>query len=436
MSGKLSRYWLAALAGAMICAAFTATRADVPAAAAGGAGIASFAPKPSLEETLLVDAIRLLEEGSPEEAIAGLEALLARRPNFRLAQLVYADLLSARTAPLTRFGAGATGTETLRGLQDEALRRLQHARNGPPDVLLPENLILPARQQSHVIVVDTVASRLYVFANRSGQLTHRFDYYASVGKNGAIKVREGDQRTPVGVYFTTGRIMPGKLPDFFGAGALPINYPNEWDMLLGRTGYGIWIHGVPSNTYTRAPQSSDGCIAMSNSDLEVLWREVAAGETPVIIADGVRWVDRAEIDARRLELLKALERWQQDWESLDFNRYAQNYGDNFVGDGVSRLAWLKRKKRINVAKTFIDVSLSNISAFSYPGEDNMLVVTFDQDYRSSNFSDQTKKRQYWRRGRDGRWRIVVENEARFYDIHFRGMPYSVRANLTRLTPPR
>lgn len=428
------KHWMMRVAGVALCAASATAHAELPAAAAGAMGVNSIAPAHSPEETLLVDAIRSLEAGKPDDAVASLEALLARRPNFRLAQLVYADLLRARTGPLTGFGAGGSGTESLRGLRDEALRRLEHARNGTPESLVPESLVLPGRHQARLIVVDTLASRLYVFANESGELKRRYDYYATIGKNGALKVREGDQKTPVGVYFTTGRIMPTKLPDFFGAGALPLNYPNEWDMLLGRTGYGIWIHGVPSNTYNRAPQASDGCIAMSNSDLEVLWREISIGETPVIIANGVRWVDREAVHARRSELMAALRSWQDDWESLDFERYARNYDKNFVSDGVNRSAWLERKSKINAGKSFIDVSLSNISAFGYPGEENMLVVTFDQDYRSSNFSDQSKKRQYWRRGADGRWRIVFETEARFYDVHYRGMPYSVRANLTRLNP--
>ena len=413
-----------------------AARGEVSAAAAGSGQLSSIASNPAYEEKLLVDAIHALEGGNLEQAITRIEALLERRPNFRLAQLVYADLLTARTRPLAGFGGAGLGTPTLPDLRDEALRRLRHARNGPSASQVPEYLVLPGQNQTHLVVVDTSAARLYVFANRAGRLVRQFDYYASVGKNGALKVREGDQKTPVGVYFMTGRIMPDKLPDFFGAGALPLNYPNEWDMRLGRTGYGIWIHGVPSNTYSRAPKASDGCIAVSNPDLQYLWQQISADETPVIIADGIQWVDRAKIDARRRELMTALKDWEADWESLDFDRYARHYDDAFVGEGLNRSSWLSKKRRINSLKNFIDVSLSDVSAFSYPGEDDMLVVTFNQDYRSSNFSDKARKRQYWKRGNDGRWRILFESEARFYDVHYRGMPYSVRANLTQLNPTR
>ena len=40
----------------------------------------------------------------------------------------------------------------------------------------------------------------------------------------------------------------------------------------------------------------------------------------------------------------------------------------------------------------------------------MVVVTFDQDYRSSNLSNIMKKRQYWMK-EDDAWKIVYEGGA-------------------------
>ncbi len=395
----------------------------------GISGLISGSP----EEALLLGGIEALEQNRLDDAISLLEELVARRPDFQLAQLVYADLLSARVRPLGRFGNfDVAAADRLEALRDEARRRLAHHRSAPADDRIPENLVLLARDQKHVIVVDVPASRLYVFANNKGTLTRVTDQYVSSGKNGARKLREGDQRTPVGVYFVTGRISPATLPDFYGSGALPINYPNEWDMRLGRTGYGIWIHGVPTDTYSRAPQASDGCIAVANNDLESLFGMVPDTNAPVIITDGVRWVEPEAIQSRRKDVEAMLESWRRDWESMSFERYSRHYSRSFVSDGLGRVAWLQKKRRINAAKSYIKVNFSNLSAFAYPGEQNLVVLTFDQNYRSSNFNDKTKKRQYWRQESDGRWRIIFEEEARFLDVHFRGLPFSARAKLTGL----
>jgi hypothetical protein len=45
-----------------------------------------------------------------------------------------------------------------------------------------------------------------------------------------------------------------------------------------------------------------------------------------------------------------------------------------------------------------------------PGKEEVVVVTFDQDYRSNNLNNQMKKRQYWLR-EDGKWKIIYEGSA-------------------------
>jgi len=41
-----------------------------------------------------------------------------------------------------------------------------------------------------------------------------------------------------------------------------------------------------------------------------------------------------------------------------------------------------------------------------PGDENLAAVPFDQDYTSSNISNNMRKRQYWQR-EHGVWRIVA-----------------------------
>jgi murein L,D-transpeptidase YafK len=262
-----------------------------------------------------------------------------------------------------------------------------------------------ARDQAHVILVDTTRSRLFVFANDAGRPRYVTDFYISVGKNGVDKQREGDQKTPVGVY--TILSSKEKLPDFYGPGAYPISYPNEWDKLHGRNGFGIWLHGTPSSTYSRPPHATDGCVVLANDDLNRLARYVDVGRTPVVISHGVEWLEPARWDAGRAEFLAAFEQWRADWESLDTDRYLAHYAAGFRSDGKNLAAWGAHKRRVNAGKTWAKIGVANMSLFGYPDGEDLIVVTFEQDYRSSNLSNRTTKRQYWAR-ESGRWRVVFE----------------------------
>ncbi len=393
-------------------------------------------PSVDADESMLVSALGDIREARLDDAMANLELLLGKNPKFRLAQLVYADTLLAKTQAITGFGGQAGGYDAeIAGLREEAIRRLEHQLSTPPRGRLPAEVLQLSPSQKRAVVLNIATSRLYVFERRDGRLALAGDYYISTGKKGAKKAREGDQKTPVGVYFITGRIDSKDLPDFYGGGAFPVNYPNEWDVRLGRTGYGIWLHGVPSDTYARVPQASDGCIALANEDLALLWSRLQAEDTPVIMTNGIEWVEAAVLVQRRDALAGALEQWQRDWESLDLARYARHYSKRFHSGSKDYARWMQHKKRVNARKRFIDVALADVSIFGYPGERDLAVVSFDQNYRSSNFQSRSNKRQYWRREADGQWRIVYEGTVRLRSEHLRGLPYSARSKFTSAFTP-
>jgi murein L,D-transpeptidase YafK len=369
-------------------------------------------PSEGYDESLLIKALQEIGQHRLDSALQDIGTLVRLNPKFKLAQLIYGDLLLAKAQPIQRFGSLTdVPLSQVVALRHEALARWQHHLSRPPADAIPRPLVQLPPTQRHAIVVDLAKARLYVFANRQGEPRLLRDYYISSGKNGAPKVREGDQRTPVGVYFVTGRLSVRKLPDLYGAGAFPINYPNEWDLRLGKTGHGIWLHGVPSDTYSRPPLASDGCVALSNPDLLALAPLLDIGHTPVIIAEQVTWVDQQKWGRQRADFAALLEQWRQDWESRNNARYLGHYSRAFIAQGKDYAAWIRYKRRVNANKRFLKVALSEVSLFRYPGVPRMMVVTFQQDYRSSNFRDRVKKRQYWRREADGVWRIIYEGPA-------------------------
>ncbi len=101
------------------------------------------------------------------------------------------------------------------------------------------------------------------------------------------KIKAGDRRTPEGRY-----ILDSRNPKSKYYLAIHISYPNESDILNAQKngaspGGGIMIHGMP-NGFAKAGQKggsvdwTDGCIAVSDSEMEEIWQFVPDG-TPIEI---------------------------------------------------------------------------------------------------------------------------------------------------------
>ena len=358
-------------------------------------------------------ALESLKTDGIKPALRELDATLAKNPNFRLGHLIKGDLLMAKAGTPTAFTGMKSQPELVASLKYEAKVRFSRYFDAPPSDSLPTALLQLAPDQQHVLLVDSENSRLYVYKNVEGVPKHVADFYVSVGKNGLVKEREGDQRTPLGVYHVTSSVAREKLIDFYGPGAFPINYPNEWDKRHAKTGSGIWIHGTPSNTYSRPPRTSDGCMVLTNDDFTQIAQFIDPGVTPIIIASSIKWQSPDNWLVTRSTLSTSLASWKRDWESLNMDNYLAHYSQKFDADGKDFDGWADNKRRINGSKNFVKIEISNLSVFEYPlAPDSlpMVMVTFDQDYKSSNNSNKMKKRQYWQR--DGeQWKIIYEGVA-------------------------
>ena len=369
-------------------------------------------------EALLVATLNAIGRNQLDIATAEIDRVLARYPNFRLAHLIKGDLLMARARPISNLGAAQTmPADRIADLREEARARLaRYAQERPAD-RVPRYLLQMAPEQKYAMVVDTARSTLFVFENVNGEPKLVADYYVTSGKNGPDKKRSGDKRTPLGVYHVTGSlprarldVLYGKAAELYGVGALPINYPNEWDKREGREGNGIWLHGVPYDTYSRPPRASDGCVALTNQDFEAIAKQVQVGSTPVIISSTVEWVASDTMRKTRGDFMGRFEQWRQDWESLDTGRYLAHYAPGFAAGSQNLDQWSQQKRTVNAAKSWVKVKASGVSAFLYPGREDLAVVTFEQDYASSNLSNKMRKRQYWL-NEGGAWKIIYEGAA-------------------------
>jgi murein L,D-transpeptidase YafK len=367
----------------------------------------------NLAESLLVKGLLEISEGKTKQALNTIDQLIQSVPNFKLAYLVRGDLLMAQGKYLQSFGSADNNqTEAIKDLQDEARARIERYLSKQAKDKQPNLLLAPNEQQKHLIVVDTSKSRLYLYKNEAGQLINIADYYITVGKNGVIKQSEGDKRTPIGVYFARPKLSQ-PLPDLYGEGAYPLNYPNEWDRENNRRGSGIWLHGTPSNTYSRPPRASDGCVVLTNQDLKSLEPFLQTGKTPVVIADNLEWLDSTSSspESQKKELSAAIDKWLQDWKAQDTDKYLSHYSKNFSSDGINFQKWAEHKQRVQASKPDVEISVSDISMFSYPDtEKKMVVVDFVQDFKSPALRNKMQKRQYWIQENNS-WKIIYEGAA-------------------------
>jgi murein L,D-transpeptidase YafK len=377
----------------------------------GAPSKAAAAPGAFEPEALLVKTLRAIQNNQLDVALAEVDKVIQSYPTFRLAHLIRGDLLLARSQPLKTMG-GATGVplDRLADLRAEAVARLARQQNERPTDRVPRYLVQLQPDQKYALVVDTSKSTLYVFENHNGNARYLADYYISSGKNGIDKLREGDKKTPLGVYHVTSSMPKEKLADLYGVGAFPINYPNEWDRREGRGGSGIWLHGTPSDTFSRPPQASDGCVVLTNRDLEAIRQRMQIGLTPVIISSSVEWVQPQAVSTLRQELGGMVEQWRKDWESLNTEKYLTHYSQSFNAGGQDYRSFAVQKRQVNHGKQWVKVKLERVSMFLYPGKERLAVVTFDQDYSSSNLANKMRKRQYWIKEGSG-WRIIHEGAA-------------------------
>ena len=350
--------------------------------------------------------VKLMQAGQYRDALAQNEALLRLAPNFKLAQLMQADLLSLLSyrKPLMQnfIGANVVSNARLTELRAEGVLRQYGALYKPETALWPSSALQLSAKTKNIIVVDAAVSRIYVFAvNRSvsaaPSLTRIADYYSTLGKQGFAKEKEGDQKTPLGVYFTAAKFTQS-LPDLYGAGAIPLDYPNPLDKALGRTGHGIWLHGTPRDTMARAPFASDGCIVLSNQDVAQLFDLAQKEGVPVVVSANLQWVKPEVILPQRTAVLSAIEQWRKDWEQLSFKQYQAHYDANYRSDTHDLAAWMLHKSSFFKDRTWSKITVSDVSLYEVPQalgkNDNVVLAMFTQHYRAEGVDSTVQKRMY------------------------------------------
>ena len=140
---------------------------------------------------------------------------------------------------------------------------------------------LPAGTTIDRILVEKSARRLSIF-RKANQIK---SYRVALGRNPlGAKNEEGDMKTPEGIYK-----IDGRNPQSSFHLALHISYPSDEDDKRAAVrgvppGFDIMIHGIQNGrgwigAFHRWNDWTAGCIAVTDEEIEELWRVTPDGTT-------------------------------------------------------------------------------------------------------------------------------------------------------------
>lgn len=162
-----------------------------------------------------------------------------------------------------------------------------------PFLIMALVLVMVGVPLRHASATDPPVQLVVVYKSRhimhliSGNEVVR-SYRVALGRNQlGPKQKAGDSRTPEGTY-----IIDGHIKDSRYYKSLHFSYPNSRDLETAKKkgyppGGNITIHGLPKGyedlaDFQYRKNWTRGCIAVSNAEMDEIWRLVADG-TPIII---------------------------------------------------------------------------------------------------------------------------------------------------------
>jgi murein L,D-transpeptidase YafK len=175
------------------------------------------------------------------------------------------------------------------------------------------------------------------------------------------------------------------------------------DRLRRKTGSGIWIHGSDE---AMKHFDTEGCIRFENEYITYFREELNLTRTPVIVNHVLEWTDVATLRAEVAKIKSLINDWKDSWEKQILAPYLDFYSQEFVSHNqkMDYQQWVAHKERVFALGNTVRLTLTD---FNYHYADNLLLITFMQDYRAGAYRDFGKKQMILRR--DGsNWKIVQE----------------------------
>ena len=254
---------------------------------------------------------------------------------------------------------------------------------------LPSALIsMECQEESYAILVEKHTQKLFLYGCAQGVVELIKSYPCSTGENSGDKRKQGDKKTPEGIYFFNQVFEDEHLEPRYGVKAFALDYPNSLDRLQKKGGRGIWLHGTNKPL---APNDSKGCIALNNNDLLELSHYISLYRTPIIVLKKIEYLSRDEVEKRGGRLRNFIKKWLKSWNDRDLASYMSCYAEDFRSKGMNWTQWRNYKDRLNKKYKKITINITQVQGFQH---DNYSLVAFRQEYASDSLKSKGVKRLY------------------------------------------
>ena len=276
--------------------------------------------------------------------------------------------------------------------------------------LVPAFLLQLPSSSPSIFIADAGNAVIYHYVRGDdGSAKLAAQSYLSIGQNGIGKTRAWDRKTPLGIYFVVDQLDTRRLHEKYGITAFPLDYPGPRDRQAGRTGDGIWVHGVLPGGGVRPALDTDGCLALPNEELALLAPHFVPQQTAVIVTREMRWVEPDAVAANADALTAAVDGWLQAHNERDLSALLASYSESFSHRGLNYDEWLSFLLESLPRRAPVTFEATDLLLLHDPEEAGLYLSRFQLKRAAAGRTSVTTKRLYWRLEEDGNLKIVAED---------------------------
>lgn len=169
----------------------------------------------------------------------------------------------------------------------------------------------------NIIIAEKSTSRLFLYTTQENKLKLLETIPMATGKVIGDKTKQGDLKTPEGIYFfsefLSRDVLEKRIPSskihLYGKGAFTSDYPNPIDRLRKKTGGGIWLHSSDNEERIDNKRETRGCTIVKEDKLFLLKKHIDFHRTPFIVVKDLQYIDLLTQESELKNLRSALDNW-------------------------------------------------------------------------------------------------------------------------------